>query len=1343
MSLRRFPLRALLPLLVLFASMPAAADITTASLEIQGIGLSLVTPDPPVTTGIDIPTTVQTRFGGKENDEALTILGITAVGDLTGPGLDSPLELSTAPGHKFQIPGLSREGVYTLQNVRLMKGNELLQYSSPSSVEIIVADLFQTTVEVRQLTPDEIRARGIVIDARNFEVYEYTLSFLIRGETVKIPFPVIIDPRTRQVQLMPIVSPYTLPPISTIGVGRWTPPDIIPVTFEDEPLPENERNTPLEAKEPGEKLYVRPPIPAAIVIPNSLAVMHQFFAVVLTVQNGAPNGSTARLENVSARIRVPSQLRTATSKPAVALGQAVPLLDKVNGLTILVAQAKAEAEWSVEALKPGTHTIEIELRGTLKENGQVDVPMVARPRASVVVHDARFNIAFSHPDTVRKNIDYTTYSFITNTSPVTQTIVLSNDTTPCPTVSGANVCRIGGNLSDELTIPSGETRTVEYKLRSGVTGKVFATAAHIDSEVANATAQLHMGVSDTGVPLSPTTLLMPHYAQYVSESLVSETMQILGLGYSIATAPLTAVTATLPRVIKGDVYRRAVDIAQAGQAIFIANDAPGSRADAIAGLSIDLLGNSAELSEWDALRRHAKQHKYARPAGAAVTRELESAGLANGVTFGQFIDNFGKALSHRDPYVAALAHAPGSADAAPFALSVRGVSSDRWMQVPAEATSGWVRDLPYGELTRINAPGSNRYGELALFGRWTSEDLEVIVTPNVDGLFELELLYPNTDNGSTMRAHLEIMGNKDIPIRVPLSRGATTINAMTPTGGFADTDQASVVPLEPLRVLGIRQDLYLDENGHKASILFNRPVDGGVPSADLRTKFHGEIDFNRDGVVWNDEPRPISGAALQESKRVIDLTFDHVLTTNATYTVEIDPLVDPRTTLPVSFPGEFVPKIDNDRPAGIIYGRFIRGDNTPLGNHEVILFSGIPNPFTRGAIFEEFENPPQRIPVNPFIQPPQIATTRADGSYLFEYVSRDIEAGFAGEYRLWGNADNLTKYTYIDGSVRLPGRVHNVSLQLLGRGSAEGIVRFDNGEIAKKVSVTVGSTAFEGVRTATTDDNGFYRVEDLPVGPLAFTATDGKGNIGYAAGEIATPGEVEQQDISIYRQPVPKNGSVHGTIRRSDNGNPVAGASVGIFNNGYQLQTLTTDADGRYSAEKVPAGFISVVAAEWTISRQSANTDFDLKGDEVRQVDLILSVQPDEQLATVTGRVLRENPLYPGNASKYERVPGALVKIDGMRIVTADANGEFVIPDVPLTPVSRNIGAHDPATRRTEHIVLGIITAAGPNDRAILLKGLGKATVRARLFDARGLPAPACEMLLRAGGYYAMSDMGG
>ena len=44
--------------------------------------------EPPVTTGIDIPTTIQTEFGGKQNDEAPAIEGLLAVGELTGPGIE-------------------------------------------------------------------------------------------------------------------------------------------------------------------------------------------------------------------------------------------------------------------------------------------------------------------------------------------------------------------------------------------------------------------------------------------------------------------------------------------------------------------------------------------------------------------------------------------------------------------------------------------------------------------------------------------------------------------------------------------------------------------------------------------------------------------------------------------------------------------------------------------------------------------------------------------------------------------------------------------------------------------------------------------------------------------------------------------------------------------------------------------------------------------------------------------------------------------------------------------------------------------------------------------------------
>src|SRR5437867_2694086 len=129
------------------ASALLGGEITSGTLQIQGMALEVDTP--AVTTGIDIPTTIQTKFGGRMNDAAPSVDGLLAVGELTGPALDTPIQLTTAPGYKFQIPGFSREGIYYLQNIRLMKGNEFVAAAMPPAAAITVANVLQTSVKVR------------------------------------------------------------------------------------------------------------------------------------------------------------------------------------------------------------------------------------------------------------------------------------------------------------------------------------------------------------------------------------------------------------------------------------------------------------------------------------------------------------------------------------------------------------------------------------------------------------------------------------------------------------------------------------------------------------------------------------------------------------------------------------------------------------------------------------------------------------------------------------------------------------------------------------------------------------------------------------------------------------------------------------------------------------------------------------------------------------------------------------------------------------------------------------------------------------------------------------------
>ncbi|HEX9161125.1 MAG TPA: hypothetical protein VF980_05390, partial [Thermoanaerobaculia bacterium] len=1016
----------------LCAAVVAGAEITSGSLQIQGVSLEIETT--AVTTGLDIPTTIQTKFAGKTNDAAPLLDGLLAVGDLTGPGIDTPIRLTTSPGFRFQIPGFSREGIYLLQNVRLMKGGEFIAPAMPSSASITVANVLQTTVKVRQLTAEELRARGIVVDGRNFNVYEYSFTFLVNGELVEVPFPVIVDPRTHEVTPIVRETPFTLPPVTQIQPPRWSPPDVI--AFE---LPPDETNAGDQSggANSGEQHVSskRASIPAAIIIPNSLAVLHEFVAVILSVSNGAPSGSTARLDDVRATIKIPAALRTAKSNPSVAFGQPVPIVDPSTGVTFLIAQAKGEAEWDLEGLQPGTHTVEIEVRATLKEAGQPDVPLKATPRASIVVHDPRFNITFSHPDTVRKGIDYSTFSFVTNMSGGAQTLRVGNGVPSCDQSAGANVCRVGGADFDDLTLASGEMRVIEYKLRSGVTGHVFATAGTISDDAISAAVQLQMGVSETGIPLSPATLVMPYYAQFVAPDLLDANLQLLGLGYSLATAPVNQVTAKFPRVIRSDVFYRAGDIARAGQRMFISESNADAKREALAHLALDLLGNGVELREWDDLRR---SEKSGRDAGASVIRELNAIGMNGRATIGEFVDLFASATAYRTPFVVAIAHGAAiSGNDRPYAVAIRGASGRR-ADGPNEAASGWIRDLPFSDVSRFDVPALNRSGEIALVGRW-AEDVDLVVTPAVSGPVALDIIFPGATDGTAMRAHLDLNGTAGQALRVPLTRGATTINALLPNGGFNATAAATSVAIAPLQAVAARQDLNLDPEGHKVSVLFNRPV--AIQSgADWLTKFSAQIAFNRDSVIYNG-PRSVFAAAPQDDQRVVNLSFDNVLTTNAAYAISVSPLVDPISQHEVTFTQPLQPKIDNARPAGIVYGKFLKGDNTPIGAAEVRLYSG----HFRGCRSGLMDGEPP-VDCNPYAEAPQYGRTDADGTFLFEYIPRDpiADRELAGGYRLIGvSAEG--RFTIVDGAVRLPGHVQFVNLQLLGRGAAEGLVKYDNG----------------------------------------------------------------------------------------------------------------------------------------------------------------------------------------------------------------------------------------------------------------------------------------------------------
>jgi hypothetical protein len=147
-------------------------------------------------------------------------------------------------------------------------------------------------------------------------------------------------------------------------------------------------------------------------------------------------------------------MRVSKVVPAVAIGQPVPIVDETTGVTFLVAGGQGSAEWTLEAMKPGTLTLDIDVRATYQKPGQPDFKLGGHAATTIVVSDPRFHVNFSHPDVVRKDDKYTAYAFVTNLSAQRQHVFLDHsDIPPCSSGSVANnVCRSEGADRVELDV---------------------------------------------------------------------------------------------------------------------------------------------------------------------------------------------------------------------------------------------------------------------------------------------------------------------------------------------------------------------------------------------------------------------------------------------------------------------------------------------------------------------------------------------------------------------------------------------------------------------------------------------------------------------------------------------------------------------------------------------------------------------------------------------------------------------------------------------------------------------------------------------------------------------------
>ncbi|HSL84607.1 MAG TPA: hypothetical protein VLF66_17675, partial [Thermoanaerobaculia bacterium] len=709
------------------AGIPApahAADLGSGQLLIAGTRLT-VSPEAQ-TVPFNTPTIVETSLQGFDPGTGTLPTDLRVVADFTGPEIDGVLRLETVPNQPFRIPRLSLKGQYVLDDIRLVQGDELLAYAEPRSAGVLVTQVLVTRVTSRALTLDEIRNYGIVIDDDRFKAFNFTFGFAIDGKTFDYNVPIIAGPGGEVGDVVQFLDrPSLLGGSSGTSGFRFRPPQIAPFTLEL-------ANPGRADQQSGGCLAVHgcqlaPPVslPGVILFPTDVSLLNQFFSVILVAKNDAPEGDPLLIRDLTARVSVPPGLRLAETEPPTLLGVPVPVhvpgadgrLGTADDLTFLVAQAEGQAEVLVEGRKRGTHVVEFDLQGVLEGFPDGELRRVTgKARGAVVVRDPTLGLTITHPEVVRTDEEYSLLLTLSNTG--NAPVNLAQVTLPAAGLSGAQV--VGASSKTIPTLAPGESELVEFRLRSQRTGRVVATAirhgSHIDPRF-----ELSVGVGELGIPLSPDAIILPDATEALPPDLVRSALSLVGLGYSLATAPTASVAPDHPQISLGGLHEKVYQLGQAGRHVRLGEDS----FDSLATLAAEWTGARSPDWEWDDLRRRTKKGGLVGDSFAQAFA-AEAAASSAAATF----DRFARTTAFLGPAQAALGAGSG------VTVTVTSRTSGRSL-----AGSGIdplrVRDLPFADLYDLGA------SQMALLAAPEAGGYRVRLEDADGGTSALHLLVPD------------------------------------------------------------------------------------------------------------------------------------------------------------------------------------------------------------------------------------------------------------------------------------------------------------------------------------------------------------------------------------------------------------------------------------------------------------------------------------------------------------------------------------------------------------------------------------------------------------------------
>jgi hypothetical protein len=305
-----------------------------------------------------------------------------------------------------------------------------------------------------------------------------------------------------------------------------------------------------------------------------------------------------------------------------------------------------------------------------------------------------------------------------------------------------------------------------------------------------------------------------------------------------------------------------------------------------------------------------------------------------------------------------------------------------------------------------------------------------------------------------------------------------------------------------------------------------------------------------------------------------------------------------------------------------------------------------------------------------------------------------------GSYQIKGVAPGPFTITAVDltGGLRArttgnlpPGQSANVNLVLGPSGTIRGTVFGRNGNtpVGSGINVTLSGPAF---LTTTTNTQGQYLFDFVPLGNFTVETSDSSGNRGRTSGSLSTTSQVAIANVSFLGQ-----GTVSGSIKDAA-GNAVPNASVNLFSRSIfgGQQSTASDSGGHYSFSNVFVGGFTVAASS-AISRLGGQVTGNLTADaQTVNADVVLTAT-----GSLTGTVFHFDGTTP--------VPGAIVRLSNGLNTVADSQGHYRLDLVPVARYS--VDVTDPATGDRGQTTATIATQDQVVAANITLNGIGKVIV--------------------------------